>query len=138
MRSKAESRGYRNNNPGNIERNNDVFQGEVISHDKRFKQFQSMAYGYRAMFVNLDTYRRRGINTIEKIIKAWAPAVENHTETYIETVSKRSGVPRDQVLTDHNGVNYVNIVAAMSFVENGVEPDMGDILSGFSLQNRIK
>lgn len=40
MKMKSQARGYLNNNPGNIEKNNDKFQGEVLpSRDKRFKQF---------------------------------------------------------------------------------------------------
>lgn len=136
---KAQTRGYLNNNPGNIEINKDKFQGEVIpSRDKRFKQFQSMAYGYRAMFVTLDTYRKRGRNTIEKIITAWAPAVENHTELYIKSVEKWSGIPRNHILTANSGEEYIKIVAAMSRMENGIEADMSDVNRGFTLQNRIK
>lgn len=51
------ARGLRNNNPGNIRINNDLFQGEVRpSEDKSFKQFTTMAYGYRAMFKILSNY----------------------------------------------------------------------------------
>lgn len=133
------TRGYRNNNPGNIEKNKDVFQGEVIpSRDKRFKEFRTMAYGYRAMFVTLDTYRKRGLDTIDKIIHSWAPSVENHTEVYIREVEKRSGINRNKELTKYSGEDYIKIVAAMSYVENGIEADMNDVLSGFDLQNRIK
>lgn len=133
------TRGYRNNNPGNIEQNKDLFQGEIKpSKDGRFKQFESMAYGYRAMFVTLDTYRKRGRDTIEKIITAWAPAVENHTENYINCVERWSGVDRNKVLTDHSGKDYIKIVAAMSRMENGIEADMSDVIAGYELQNRIK
>lgn len=133
------TRGYKNCNPGNIEQNSDVFQGEVIpSQDKRFKQFKTMAYGYRAMFVTLDTYRKRGHDTINKIINAWAPSVENHTKQYIECVEKWSGVPRDKILTDFSGDDYIAIVAAMSRMENGIPADMGDVLAGFAKQDRIK
>ena len=77
----ATSRGIRNNNPLNIRRNGDHFQGEVVAgSDREFKQFTSMAYGYRAAFVVLGTYLAQGRNTIEKIIRAWAPPTENNTE----------------------------------------------------------
>lgn len=133
------TRGYKNCNPGNIEKNNDVYQGEVIpSQDNRFKQFKTMAYGYRAMFVTLDTYRKRGIDTIEKIITAWAPSVENHTQVYIDSVVKWSGVAKDKKLTDHDGNDYINIIAAMSRVENGITANMNDVVTGFNLQDRIK
>ena len=51
------SRGYRNYNPGNIRISNTRYKGEVVpSQDTAFKQFQSMEYGYRAMFVLLHYY----------------------------------------------------------------------------------
>ena len=53
------SRGLRNCNPGNIRHDRDKWQGEVIpSQDKSFKQFSSMAYGYRALIKLLQNYRR--------------------------------------------------------------------------------
>ena len=46
MKKNELPRGLRNNNPGNIRRNSDVFQGEVNpSRDQQFKQFKTMAYG---------------------------------------------------------------------------------------------
>ena len=54
-------RGIRNNNPLNIRHSRDRFQGEVVpSRDGAFKQFSSMAYGYRAAFVTLATYLECG------------------------------------------------------------------------------
>lgn len=132
-------RGLRNCNPGNIEKNRDVFQGEVVpSQDSRFKQFRTMAYGYRAIFVILDTYRKRGCNTIETILNAWAPHVENNTDMYIKRVVEWSEVPRDKVLTEYSGKDYIRIVAAMSRVENGIPVSLSEVETGFSLQNRIK
>lgn len=132
------TRGYKNCNPGNIENSKEIFRGEIIpSQDRRFKQFQSMSYGYRAMFVVLNTYKIRGLDTIEKIINCWAPSVENHTEIYINEVVKRSEVSRNKVLTDNSGLDYIKIVAAMSYVENGIEADIKDVEEGFQLQNKI-
>lgn len=136
---KSQTRGYRNNNPGNIRINKDKFQGEIIpSQDKAFKQFSSMAYGYRAMFITLDTYRKRGLDTIEKIIRSWAPPNENNTQAYINSVVKWSGLPKDKVLTEYSGNDYKQIVAAMSRVENGIEADMTNVDTGFTMQNRIR
>lgn len=139
METSKQPRGYRNCNPGNIEKNKDVYQGEVLpSQDSRFKQFKSMAYGYRAMFVTLDTYRKRGLDTIEKIIKTWAPHNENDTNSYTENVAKWSGVSKDKILTEHSGSDYTQIVAAMSRVENGITASLSEVETGFKLQNRIK
>lgn len=133
------SRGLRNCNPGNIRINGDKFQGEVIpSKDKAFKQFKNMAYGYRAMFAILDTYRKRGLDTIQEIVKVWAPPSENHTQGYIDSVVKWSGVDKDKVLSDYSGEDYIKIVAAMSRMENGIEANITDVIAGFNLQDRIK
>jgi hypothetical protein len=139
MTNKTTPRGLRNNNPGNIRINSDKFQGEIIpSQDKAFKQFTSMAYGYRAMFVTLNTYRKRGLNTIEKIISQWAPPNENHTQVYIGKVAEWSGVPKDKALTESSGGDYIKIVAAMSQMENGVPADLADLKRGFELQTYIR
>jgi hypothetical protein len=131
-------RGLRNNNPLNIRHNADVFQGEIKGKDKSFKSFETMPYGYRAAFVTLATYLSRGWNTIEKIITHWAPPTENNTEGYIQKVKKYSGVPRDKELTVADGADYILIVAAMSFVENGQNADISQVKAGFNLQTKIK
>ena len=135
----ATPRGIRNNNPLNIRRNGDHFQGEVVpGSDREFKQFSTMAYGYRAAFVVLGTYLAQGRNTIEKIIRAWAPPTENNTEAYIANVEKRSGVGRTKVLTAESGGDYRKIVAAMSHCENGVPANMADVEAGFRMQRKIE
>ena len=132
------SRGLRNNNPLNIRKSGEPFAGEVPSSDPAFKQFLSMAYGYRAAFVILGTYLGRGLNTIEKIVKTWAPPTENNTESYINNVVLRSKVPRSKVLTNMSGNDYIAVVAAMSWSENGVPAVMNDVVSGFILQTKIR
>ena len=132
-------RGIRNNNPLNIRRNGDRFQGEVVpGSDREFKEFTSMAYGYRAAFVLLGTYLAHGRNTVEKIIRTWAPPTENDTEGYIAHVVQRSGVGRDKTLTADSGGDYRKIVAAMSHCENGIPAVMTDVEAGFRLQNKIR
>jgi hypothetical protein len=132
-------RGIRNNNPLNIRHNADAFQGEIRpSTDRAFKQFRTAAYGYRAAFVILGTYLSRGMNTIEKIISAWAPASENNTKAYIEAVEKYSLLKRDKVLTANDGEDYVKIAIAMSRVENGVPAVPADVRAGFNMQKKIK
>lgn len=133
------TRGIRNNNPLNIRKNSDVFQGEVRpGTDRAFKQFSSMAYGYRAAFVVLGSYLQCGKNTIEKIVRSWAPPAENNTMGYIAHVSQYSGVDRNKVLTAASGGDYRKIVAAMSRCENGVPANMADVEAGFRLQSKIR
>lgn len=134
------ARGLKNNNPLNIRHNKDVFQGEVIpSQDKAFKQFSSMAYGYRAAFVTLGTYLLRDRrNTISKIISAWAPPEDNNdTEAYITAVSRYAGISPNYVLTEKDGVLYQLIVSEMSRVENGQRAQFKDVEAGFKLQSKI-
>lgn len=134
------SRGLRNNNPGNIRLDGVHWKGEKEpSADKEFKQFKTMAWGYRAMFQSLNTYYTKyGLDTIRKMISRWAPPTENHTDNYVKTVSDRSGTPPDSRITATNRDVMVPIVAAMSCVENGVDARMADVEAGWELflQNR--
>ena len=128
-------RGYRNNNPGNVRINGDKFQGEVIpSQDKEFKQFESMAYGYRAIFKILRNYQiNYKLNTIRQMISRWAPENENDTANYISFVSERSGIPADDPIRTDNREMMIRMVAAMSRVENGIDADMSDVIAGWEL-----
>jgi hypothetical protein len=130
-------RGLRNNNPLNIRHSADSFQGEIKGTDTAFKTFISMPYGYRAAFVALATYNLRGENTIEKIVTRWAPPNENNTAGYVASVEKWSGVSRHKVLTLADGTDYIMIVAAMSFMENGKNADISEVKAGFNLQTKI-
>ena len=129
------SRGLRNCNPGNIRQSRSTFLGEVRpSRDASFKEFESMAYGYRAMFVLLDSYRRRyGLSNIRAMISRWAPPIENHTEAYIRAVAERSGVAEDETLDTRSERDMVPVVMAMSEVENGVRAVREDVERGWEL-----
>lgn len=130
------SRGLRNNNPGNIRQNSDHFLGEVKpSSDPSFKQFESIEYGYRAIFVTLNTYQKKyGLSTIRAMISRWAPPKDNNdTEAYIRAVSSESGVPENSHITSTNKDVMVPIVAAMSRVENGVAANIVEVQRGWDL-----
>ena len=52
------TRGQRNNNPLNIRHSADQWQGARAEQtDKSFVQFETMAYGYRAAWKTLESYR---------------------------------------------------------------------------------
>ena len=129
------SRGLRNNNPGNIRISPVRYQGEIVpSADPAFKQFRSILWGYRAMFVLLHTYRvKHGLSTLRGMIHRYAPPVENHTEGYLQAVCNRSGIPADRPLNTLDGTAMIPIVTAMSRVENGAEAIAGDIEAGWKL-----
>lgn len=128
-------RGLRNNNPGNIRSNSDVFQGErVPSRDRSFKQFKTMAYGYRAMFKILaNYYRNYQLKTIRQMIGRWAPQNENNTSAYVSLVSSYSGIPADDPVDIGSKEQMIRIVAGMSKVENGREAVMSDVIAGWNL-----
>ncbi|WP_289066203.1 structural protein P5 [uncultured Alistipes sp.] len=129
------ARGLNNCNPGNIRQSKGRYKGEVRpSRDPAFKQFETMAWGYRAIFVLLHTYRtRHGLRTIAAMIARWAPPSENKTELYIRTVSRRSGIPADRPLDTRDRRTMIPIAAAISFVENGTAADMHDVEKGWEL-----
>lgn len=129
------SRGLRNCNPGNIRRSRVRYKGEVLpSHDKEFKQFCSMEYGYRAMFVLLDSYRSKyGLCTIRQMLNRYAPPSENFTEGYIRFVASRTGIAPDEIVNTRAARDMVPIVAAMSEIENGKAAIISDVEAGWGL-----
>lgn len=129
------SRGLRNCNPGNIRRSATRYVGEVSpSRDAEFKEFETMAYGYRAMFVLIDSYRRRyGLNTIRSIISRYAPLTENFTEGYVRFITRRTGIAAEEKIDTRSAKDMIPIVAAMSEIENGVAANMTDVEAGWEL-----
>lgn len=66
------SRGYSNNNPGNIVKSAIGWQGKVVpSSDEKFEQFVSLGHGVRAAVRNCESYIRKGINTAGDIVRMW-------------------------------------------------------------------
>ena len=129
------SRGLRNNNPGNIRRGGGHFKGERLpSLDPAFKQFETIEWGYRAMFVLLDNYRRRhNLQSIREMIRRWAPPVENETERYIRFVARAASLDPDQAIDTRNRRVMVPVVAAMSRIENGVPARLTEVEAGWQL-----
>lgn len=129
------SRGLRNNNPGNIRLSKTKWNGErVPSTDAAFKQFVSMAWGYRAMLKLLQNYKTLyGCGTLRAMIARWAPPSENDTDAYLRTVCRETGIHADSEIDVQNEYVMCQIAAAMSFVENGVKANMDDVAAGWEL-----
>ena len=116
-------RGYRNNNPLNIRKTGERWQGQVVGNDKEFCTFENLVYGWRAaLIILMRTYRKRGLKTIKEIIEHWAPDNENDTEAYIRNVVKLTGIPQDKKL---QMADYQPVVKAMARFENGFLNDEG-------------
>lgn len=113
-------RGIRNNNPLNIRIGND-WRGEVANNtDGQFEQFISMKWGIRAAVILLRNYQRKyNRNTIRKIISSWAPASENNTNLYINSVCHDTGFAPDEYIDLTDAKTMVKLLEAMIKVECG-------------------
>ena len=134
-REKKLPRGLRNNNPGNIRISKTKYLGEVQpSQDTAFKQFKSIEWGYRAMFVLLEHYyKARGLKTIRQIINRYAPPSENDTNGYINQVASICFRSADEEIDITNKDEMVLLVAAISRVENARVANIDDVQRGWNL-----
>lgn len=86
-----ETRGIRNNNPGNIRKSvgNKWIGRTFVSLDSSFVSFKSMEYGVRALIIILRNYvTKHNCNSIAKIISRYAPSIDgNNTKGYIQRVT---------------------------------------------------
>jgi len=121
------SRGIRNNNPGNLRRAIDPWQGLAETQtDTEFFVFQSPIYGIRALARTLINYQdKHGLRTIRQIIERWAPSAENDTVAYMKAVSDETGFAPDVVLDMHKYEHLKAVVAAIIHFENGQQPYTG-------------
>lgn len=90
----SQTRGVRNNNPGNIDYNkaND-WKGqigiEVGAPKPRFARFDTPENGIRALGKLLLTYQdKHKLRTVSAIINRWAPSSENDTASYVKAVER--------------------------------------------------
>ena len=119
-------RGIRNNNPLNVRRSKDKWQGlRAVQTDAEFCQFETMAYGWRAAFVLLTRtyYHTYRLYTIRAIISRWAPPNENNTKRYIENVSRLTGITPDEPLgiPSDQPARWIMVGAAMAIQECGAD-----------------
>lgn len=112
------TRGERNNNPGNIDRNATKWKGMSPdqSGDSRFVVFLAPVWGIRALAKTLLTYSRvypqdtpQDIDTVREVINRWAPPVENDTGAYVKAVAADVGVGPD----DHIDVTDESVMKAL-------------------------
>ena len=131
-------RNIRNNNPLNIRRSKDKWQGlDAKQSDSLFFKFESMEMGWRAAFIILTKtyYHKYRLFTIRKIISRWAPSVENDTEAYVKRVSDLTGIDPDEPL----GIpslypsRWMAVGLAMAIVEGGRQPAVFPMMQGWTL-----
>ena len=134
--------GERNNNPLNIRKVPGThWRGEVSSplgEDGRgaFVRFSSIAYGLRAAFCILRTYRDKyKLVCIEDIITRWAPPTENDTRKYICDCCKLTGFGGKERLTEND---WPRLVGAMARLESGILLSQEIINQGYKLYKNKK
>ena len=128
--AKGLPRGIRNNNPGNLEAGADQWQGlDEPRSDGRFCRFVSPAYGVRALARTLIVYQDKReakdgseIDTVREVIERWAPANENDTQAYIESVWATGQFKPGQHLDMHDFDQLSRLVKAIILHECGVQP----------------
>ncbi|MDY2222586.1 hypothetical protein RKF79_06930 [Klebsiella pneumoniae] len=126
----GDTRGIRNNNPGNLEASSsNPWVGQTGS-DGRFAKFETPEHGIRALGRNLISYQRQGIDTVGEIINRWAPPSDNNdTAAYIKAVCAQLGVTANQPLDASNPDTLQALCAAIIKHENGTQPYSPDQLS---------
>ena len=140
------TRGTRNNNPLNIRRSADRWEGTRSEQtDPSFVQFETMAYGYRAAWKTLESYwnhfhRMRQPFNVTTIIHRWAPPTENDTQNYIRTVLRLTGLGgKENLPQPSRGVDIAKLerlLTAMTTMECGTpyaQVDTQAIREGFDL-----
>lgn len=133
-----QTRGLRNNNPGNIRPlgGSQKWQGQTgVDNNKGgpFVIFDTPENGIRALARVLKNYQKlHGINTVQGIINRWAPGHENPTDAYVAYVAKAAGVAAGDKI---NVVEKLpQIVRAIIRFENGLNPyDDGVINAGVAM-----
>lgn len=127
-------RGLRNNNPLNIKRSSQVFQGESsYNTDPTFKRFSNPVMGYRAAFCIIRTYvQLRSCRTFREVLFRWCPD-EEVCVSYLDFVCKRVGVAPEHLVSLFDREEMVSLVSAMSQFENGVPASLADVRQAYSL-----
>lgn len=97
-------RGWTNKNPGNL-RDVKLPGGRwwiwpALPHDdKGFPMFRTDEDGWAALRRDLGLKIDKGM-TLEQLINAWAPPVENRTDVYLENVAAWTGLPTTKRIKD--------------------------------------
>ena len=111
------SRGERNNNPGNLRYSvNNPWQGATGIDSAGFVIFSQPEYGLRAMFITLKSQILRGLNTLNLLIPTYSATDQ---AAYIANVSLWTGFGPDDIL---NLGNISTLAQAMIRMENGDMP----------------
>jgi len=133
------TRGIRNNNPMNIIKSSNKWEGKTVFEplDSKFEQFTAAEYGIRAGVKLLLTYSTHyRLDTVRLLISRFAPAEEigNPTDNYIDYVANYMNVDPDKELDVDDYKTMKSLVEGIIRFENrGVMP-----YSENTLRNALK
>jgi hypothetical protein len=117
----TQTRGEKNCNPGNLERNEIKWHGLIQANgEPRFCVFDCAENGIRALARTLLTYQRKlGLNTVRAIIDRWAPPNENDTSAYVAHVASVLNVGEDTPVNLEDDGVLEALTKAIIVHENG-------------------
>lgn len=109
-----------------------------------------MYFGWRAMAINALRILKRK-NTLENLIKTWAPPTENRTITYIKYVCNETSLSSTQKITTflqlqsvflamfkmENGVSYEDVKSECTFKYSKSDDLLFGLMSGFYYVNGL-
>lgn len=127
------NRPTRNNNPGNIKKTSRAYLGET-NNDAMFESFATPEWGYAAMFDLLDRHYT-GL-TLSQAIYKWSPPYENDTERYVQFVSDKTGLDRDDFIIDVDNVDIIAVAHWMSVLEGMKGFEELDVKLGYFIWNK--
>lgn len=130
----AETLPIRANNPfALIQKKPQKWQGLLSANERGFLFFDTPLNGTRAGFISfINTYLKRGINTIEKIFPIYAPKDEltNDPKIYIDNVVRLTKIPKNKPLTTAEEILAVG--KAIIRVESGKDwIDNSTLVAGY-------
>ncbi len=111
-----------NKNFGNIRNAGRRYAGEITPTGNIYKKFDTWQNGAAAMIAHIQRYIKNvgfgKLNTINLIIRTYAPSSENDTTGYIAFVERKSGINRHAVLDATNKNEIYAVCKAMSQMED--------------------
>jgi hypothetical protein len=133
----GQSRGIRNNNPGNIKKSSEKWNG-AVGDDGTFVKFATPADGIRALARIIRVYNEKyKLDTIEQIIHRWAPKSENETGKYIDFVSKKMGKNPKEKIDFKNLADFSRLISAIIQFENHSVPYPDSVIDKGIAANKV-
>ena len=107
-----------NNNPNNIRKSKDQWQG-LVGEKGGFVVFDTPEAGTRAAVKNMMTQASRGDDTLSKLITRLSPPNENETAAYISFVSSKTGIKPDDKIDWKNPKQVADLMKWVTIQEHG-------------------